>query len=160
MNFAACSPIQHFGRSFWLAQEDLFSVRMTPQNPAVCFQERMMYHVSMLQWPFQPSVYANFDRDPPSTRRRRCPDVAPLPERLFGSRGVMIPTPESESESDFHHFSEIFYSNSGKFNFLTVLELIPKSDIYDSDSDSSKKRKHNTSTSGFEVAAWIAVAEA
>ena len=33
-------------------------------------------------------------------------------------RGVITPTPESESESDFHHFSEIFYSdsnsNSGK----------------------------------------------
>ena len=33
-------------------------------------------------------------------------------------RGVMTPTPESESESDFHNSSEIFYSdsnsNSGK----------------------------------------------
>ena len=27
------------------------------------------------------------------------------------TRGVMVPTPESESESDFHHFSEIFYSD-------------------------------------------------
>ena len=39
-------------------------------------------------------------------------------KKVFGSRGVMTPTPESESESDFHHFSEIVEynsnSNSGK----------------------------------------------
>ena len=33
-----------------------------------------------------------------------------------------------------------------KIDFLIVLESIPKSDIYDSDSDSSKKRNHNTSS--------------
>ena len=41
---------------------------------------------------------------------------------VVGIRGVMIPTPESESESDFPHFSEsvdsVFNSNSGKNRFL------------------------------------------
>ena len=54
----------------------------------------------------------------------------------------MNPTPES----DFHNFSEIIYSNSNSGNFLTLLESIPKSDIYYFDSDSSKKRNHNTSS--------------
>ena len=58
-------------------------------------------------------------------------------------------------ESDFQHFSEIDDSNSNSiknlyWNRFRVLESIPKSDIYhdyNSDSDSSKKRNHNTSTS-------------
>ena len=45
-------------------------------------------------------------------------------------RGVITPTPESESESDFHHFSEIFYSdsnsNSGKnqFSYCTAVSSL------------------------------------
>ena len=55
---------------------------------------------------------------------------------------------DSESESDFRHFSEIFHSNSIFLlycNRFQVLKLIPKSDIYDSDSDSSKNGNYNTS---------------
>ena len=82
---------------------------------------------------------------------------------VVGIRGVMIPTPESESESEFPHFSEsidsVFNSNSGKNRFLyctgidsgywnrfRVLESIKKSEMYNFDSDSSKKRNHNTSS--------------
>ena len=41
-------------------------------------------------------------------------------------RGVMIPTPGSDSESDFNNFPEIVdsNSNSSKDQFFTVLELI------------------------------------
>ena len=57
-------------------------------------------------------------------------------------------TPTSESESNFHYFSEFFILIPilAKIDFLTVLESIPKSDIYDSDPDSSKKRNRNTSS--------------
>ena len=60
----------------------------------------------------------------------------------------MIPEPESESESDVHHFSGIYdsdsSSNSSKNRFYCiVLESIPKWNIYhgcDSDSDSNSSK--------------------
>ena len=55
-------------------------------------------------------------------------------------------TPNRSLNRIFIIFQKFFIPIPAKINFLTVLELIPKSDIYDSDSDSSKKRNHNTSS--------------
>ena len=66
------------------------------------------------------------------------PSLSPLPEGSAEaeeeeeasedpSRGDT--TPESESESDFHNFSEIADSNSRKTDFCTVLESIPGTGI-------------------------------
>ena len=67
----------------------------------------------------------------------------------------MIPGLESIPESDFLHFSEIYYSDSNSdsgekidffllyWNRFRVLESIPKSDIYhcfDSDSNSDSRK--------------------
>ena len=43
---------------------------------------------------------------------------------IIGIRGVMTPTPESESESDFRHFSDIFDSDSSKnqFSYCTGID--------------------------------------
>ena len=77
------------------------------------------------------------------------------PERFrVQTRGVTIPGLESESESDFHHFSWIIDSNSSK-NWFSYGTGIDSSTGIDSKMDSilipipipEKTRNHNTSSS-------------